>query len=63
MVSLIADYEQQYAVLSAEITADIGKLGRSDAGNLPSSYNYHTTRTPNNMVHAFQTRKDTSPRR
>lgn len=28
MTSLIADYEQQYSVLTAEITAEIGKLSR-----------------------------------
>ncbi|KAG4068120.1 hypothetical protein HA402_001545 [Bradysia odoriphaga] len=28
MASLIQDYEQQYAVLSAEITSDIGKINR-----------------------------------
>lgn len=28
MSSLLEDYEQQYAVLSAEITAEIGKLSR-----------------------------------
>lgn len=32
MVSLIADYEQQYAVLTAEITAEIGRLGRLPSG-------------------------------
>lgn len=33
-MSLIQDYEQQYAVLSAEITSDIGKIGRISGGNL-----------------------------
>lgn len=37
VVSLIADYEQQYAVLSAEITAEIGKLGRSSAAGMKNS--------------------------
>lgn len=32
MTSLIQDYEQQYAVLSAEITADIGQLSRISGG-------------------------------
>lgn len=30
--SLINDYEQQYAVLSAEITSDIGKINRISGG-------------------------------
>lgn len=33
-MSLIADYEQQYAVLTAETTAEIGKLDRSNTGKL-----------------------------
>lgn len=32
MSSLIESYEQQYAVLTAEITSEIGKLKRSSAG-------------------------------
>lgn len=32
MVSLIENYEQQYAVLTAEITAEIGKLSRLSNG-------------------------------
>lgn len=28
-MTLIEDYEQQYAVLTAEITSDIGKLKRT----------------------------------
>lgn len=32
MVSLIQDYEQQYAILTAEITADIGRLARLPSG-------------------------------
>lgn len=32
MASLIESYEQQYAVLTAEITSEIGKLKRSLAG-------------------------------
>lgn len=32
MTSLIEDYEQQYAILTAEITAEIGKLGRISPG-------------------------------
>lgn len=32
MTSLIQDYEQQYAVLSAEITSDIGKISRLSGG-------------------------------
>lgn len=34
MASLIQDYEQQYAVLSAEITSDIGKISRITGGKL-----------------------------
>lgn len=34
MASLIQDYEQQYAVLSAEITSDIGKISRISGGKL-----------------------------
>lgn len=34
MSSLINDYEQQYAVLTAEITAQIGKLRLFSAGLL-----------------------------
>lgn len=30
-MTLIEDYEQQYAVLTAEITSDIGKLKRTSA--------------------------------
>lgn len=33
MASLIESYEQQYAVLTAEITSEIGKLKRMPAGN------------------------------
>lgn len=34
MASLIENFEQQLAVLTAEITSEIGKLKRSPAGNL-----------------------------
>lgn len=37
MTSLISDYEQQYAVLTAEITAAIGTLSRTSQGCLFSS--------------------------
>lgn len=33
MTSLIESYEQQYSVLTAEITSEIGKLKRMPAGN------------------------------
>lgn len=32
MTSLIESYEQQYSVLTAEITSEIGKLKRMPAG-------------------------------
>lgn len=32
-MTLIESYEQQYAVLTAEITSEIGKLKRMPAGN------------------------------
>lgn len=32
MASLIENYEKQYAILSAEITSEIGKLKRTTAG-------------------------------
>lgn len=46
MVSLIADYEQQYSALTAEITAEIGKLGRSEPGNYIRSLRRHGENQP-----------------
>lgn len=34
MTSLIESYEQQYSVLTAEITSEIGKLKRMSAGKI-----------------------------
>jgi hypothetical protein len=39
MASLMESYEQQYAVLTADITAKIGKLTSSHGGMWHKSYN------------------------